>query len=218
MKPVDPSAPAPPLAPKTEASDELKVALEQRLWQLLYNPPVASTADNPEQAAQLIAAQALGEAGGSAQTDVPARDERERERDASGALASAAHLLAVTIPQLGVMRYEHASARPMALENGIVQLGYVDADGGTASVSVMHPLLGDIALDVELSQGAVRVVATVPNDYGARILLEGQALLAERLRRQGTTLQALEVLVRRKRKDKEPQPTRKRQRRQERSP
>jgi hypothetical protein len=84
-------------------------------------------------------------------------------------------------------------------------------------VNVLHPLLGDIALDVELAQGAVRVIATVPNDYGARILQEGQALLAERLRRQGVTLEVLEVIVRRKRKHKESQPPRsRRQRKQDR--
>jgi hypothetical protein len=216
MKPVDPSAAVPVVTPKTEVTDELKAALEQRLWQLLYALPQLQLPGEPEQLAQVLGAEALSGADSSSQGHLRQRD--ERDRDASGALSSAAHLIAMTIPQLGVTRYEQAGAQPAAAAEGwTVQLGHVDADGGTASVNVLHPLLGDIALDVELAAGTVRVIATVPNDYGARILLEGQALLAERLRRQGVTLEVLEVLVRRKRKKQESQPPRsRRQRRQDR--
>lgn len=214
MKPVDPSAAVPVVTTKTEVTDELKAALEQRLWQMLYALPMQGLEGNPDAVAELIGAEAV-RASGSSEGDIRSRD--ERDRDASSALTSAAHLLAITIPQLGVTRYEQASGRaPAPAEAGTVQLGHVDADGGTASVNVLHPLLGDIALDVELAQGTVRVIATVPNDYGARILQEGQALLAERLRRQGVKLEVLEVLVRRKRKNKESQPPRRRQRRQDR--
>jgi len=212
MKPVDPSAAVPVVTPKAEVTDELRAALEQRLWQLLYALPAVRLEGNPDEVAQLSAAEALGS---SSQGEMRARD--DRDRDASGALTSAAHLLAMTIPQLGITRYAEASPRPPApTEIGTVQLGHVDADGGTASVNVLHPLLGDIALDVELVQGAVKVFATVATEHGARILLEGQALLAERLRRQGVTLDVLEVLVRRKRKNKESQPPKRRQRKQER--
>jgi hypothetical protein len=215
MKPVDPSAVAPIIPPKTEVADELKAALEQRLWQLVYAPPELRLLGTTDQIAELIGAQALSSTSGSMQGDMRARD--ERDRDASSALTSTAHLLAMTIPQLGITRYELESTRaPAHANNWTVQLGHVDADGGTASVNVLHPMLGDIALDVELSQGAVRVIATVPNDYGARILQEGQAVLAERLLRQGVTLQVLEVLVRRKRRNKESQHPRRRPRKQDR--
>ena len=214
MKPVDPTAAVPVVTTKTEVTDELRAALEQRLWQLLYAVPELRFEGDPDQVAQVLGAEALASTSGSSQGHV--RDRDERDRDASGALSSAAHLLAMTIPQLGITRYEQASP-PAPVEGWTVQLGHVDANGGTASVNVLHPLLGDIALDVELAAGAVRVIATVPNDYGARILLEGQALLADRLRKQGVTLEVLEVLVRRKRKNKESQPPRsRRQRKQDR--
>jgi hypothetical protein len=215
MKPVDGHGLPPVAAQKTELGDELKAALEQRLWQLLLALPGGVKLEgNPDQLGQVIAADALGATSGSMQGHLHTRE--ERDRDASSLLTSAAHLLATTIPQLGITRYEPEKTSPTREQPWTVQLGHVDADGGSASVNVLHPLLGDIALDVELSQGAVRVIATVPNDYGARILQEGQALLAERLLRQGVTLQVLDVLVRRKRKAKDSQPSRRRTRRQER--
>lgn len=215
MKPVDKAATVPVVIPKTEVTDQLKAALEQRLWQVLLAVPELRLPGDPDEIAQLLGAQALSGTSSSSQGDLQKRD--ERDRDASGALTSTAHLLAMTIPQLGVMRYEGEAARtPASSESWTVQLGHVDADGGSASVNVLHPMLGDIALDVELSQGTVRVFATVANDYGARILQEGQALLAERLLRQGVHLEVLEVLVRRKRKGKDSQPARKRKSRQDR--
>lgn len=218
MKPVDPTTMTPLAAAKTELGDELKAALEQRLWQMLMAVPDLRIEGNPDQVAELLSAQALDAPSGSMHGDMRSRD--ERDRDASGVLSSAAHLLAMTIPQLGITRYHAestaAAIQPTREQPWSMQLGYVDANGGSASVSVAHPLLGDVALDVELSQGAVRVIATVPNEYGARILQEGQALLAERLLRQGVTLQVLDVVVRRKRKDKDSQPPKRRNRKQER--
>jgi hypothetical protein len=216
MKAVDPSAAVPVVTTKTEVTDELKAALEQRLWQVLLALPQLQLPGDPDKVGEVLAAEVLSSASGSSQGRLRERD--ERDRDASGVLSSAAHLIAMTIPQLGITRYEQTSPhKPTSSEGWTVQLGHVDADGGTAAVNVLHPLLGDIALDVELAQGAVRVIATVPNDYGARILQEGQALLAERLRRQGVTLEVLEVIVRRKRKNKESQPPRsRRQRKQDR--
>jgi len=220
MKPVDVGAPTPIAAVKSELGDEAQLALEQRLWQLLMALPNLQFEGNPDHVAQVLSAQALDAAAGSNQGHLRARD--ERDRDASGALTSAAHLLAMTIPQLGFTRYQDESAsapmptQPTREQPWSMQLGHVDANGGNASVNVAHPLLGDIALDVELSQGAVRVVATVPNEYGARILQEGQAILAERLLRQGVTLEVLDVIVRRKRKDKHSQLPKRRSRKQER--
>lgn len=215
MKPVDHAAAVPVATAKSEVTDELKAALEQRLWQLLLTVPELRMEGNPDQVASVLAAEALSGTSGSTQGDLRRRE--DRDRDASGALSSAAHLLAMTIPQLGITRYDSEAARaPSSNESWTVQLGHVDADGGSASVNVLHPVLGDIALDVELAQGTVRVFATVANDYGARILQEGQALLAERLLRQGVHLEVLEVLVRRKRKGKDSQPARKRKSRQDR--
>ena len=219
MKPVDVGTPTPIAAPKVELADEAQIALEQRLWQMFMALPNLQFEGNPAEVAQVLSAQALDAAAGSNQGHLRPRD--ERDRDVSGALTSAAHLLAMTIPQLGITRYRDESGSapvqpPTREQPWSMQLGHVDANGGNASVNVAHPLLGDIALDVELSQGAVRVVATVPNEYGARILQEGQAILAERLLRQGVTLEVLDVIVRRKRKDKPSQPPKRRSRKQER--
>lgn len=227
MKPVDPGAAAAPVANsavKTEPVDELRAALEQRLWQLLLVVPDVRLELMPEQITHVSGVRgASALSGADRSTEGQPRAREGRDKDASSLLTSAAHMLALTIPQLGLLRYsdngnEHrpqptaAGAQP----NWTVQLGRVDADGGSAAVNVQHPLLGDIALDVELSQGSVRVIATVPTDYGARILLEGQQVLAERLLRQGVTLEVLDVLVRRKRKGKDSQPARKRPRKEDR--
>jgi hypothetical protein len=219
MKPVDPAGAVPVPGPKIDLTEELEAALAQRLWQeLMIALPGLTIEGNPDQLAQVISAQAIEATSGSTQGHMQPRE--ERERDASSALTSAAHMLAMTIPQLGLTRYQSdSSSAPQQVvsdQSWTVQLGHVDADGGNASVNVLHPLLGDIALDVELSQGSVRVIATVPNDYGARILLEGQAVLAERLLRQGVHLQVLDVLVRRKRKSKDSQPPRRRARKEDR--
>jgi hypothetical protein len=218
MKPVDVGAMTPVVAPKSELGDELKTALEQRLWQLLLALPSVQLEGNPDQLAAVLDTQALGATTGSTQGHMRAR--AERDNDASSAITSAAHLLALTIPQLGITRYhaESTSAQPPSPRDApwTMQLGYADANGGSASLTIAHPLLGDIALEVELAQGVVRVIATVPNEYGARILQEGQAMLAERLLRQGVTLEVLDVLVRRKRKGKDSQPPRKRPRKEER--
>ena len=77
-----------------------------------------------------------------------------------------------------------------------------------------HPQLGDIALEVELSNGVLRVIASAPTELAARVLLEGQAQLAERLLRQGVALEKLDVTVANKRKDS--QRARARNRKQER--
>jgi hypothetical protein len=229
MKPVDPGvAAAPPVATsavKSEPGHELRAALEQRLWQLLLAVPDIRLEDIPHQithVSEISAATAPSSAEKSTQGHTRERD--ERDKDASSLLTSTAHMLAITIPQLGLLRYagSDASDSPAPLtasvpqHNWTLQLGRVDAEGGSAAVNIQHPLLGDIALDVELSQGSVRVIATVPTDYGARILLEGQQVLAERLLRQGVTLQVLDVLVRRKRKGKDSQPARKRPRKEDR--
>lgn len=221
MKPVDPGAATPAVAQHSSGkelgaeTDELRAALAQRLWQLLLVVPDIQLEGIPD---QLLHVEVVSSTQGHP------REREKREQDASSVLASAAHMLALTIPQLGLIRYESADSGVASVQlsaagpppSWTVQLGHVDADGGNAAVSVMHPLLGDIALEIELSQGAVRVIATVPTDYGARILLEGQQVLAERLLRQGVTLEVLDVLVRRKRKGKDSQPARKRPRKEDR--
>src|SRR3954451_8172345 len=113
MKPVDPGAVATAVAPHVAKdlgpeADELRAALQQRLWQLLLAVPDIQLEGIPDQVMHVPAvskshgvrgAQALDAASGSAQGHLRERD--ERNQDASSVLASAAHLLAQTIPQLG---------------------------------------------------------------------------------------------------------------------
>jgi hypothetical protein len=71
----------------------------------------------------------------------------------------------------------------------------VDATGGVASIAIAHAQLGDIALEVELSNGSVRVIASTATEHSAQVLIAGQAVLAERLAKQGFVLAGLDVVV-----------------------
>jgi len=172
-----------------EANSELK----QRLWQLLL--PL------PEKAALL-------------ETSAPAtnttsdqRSEREAHtRSASGELAATAYLLAGHLQQLSLFdaaRAEHTTAtRAPALSQQSVQVR-VDANtanGGLASIELSHPELGQVGLAIELADGAVRITATATSARSAEVIQQGQALLAQRLLHQGVVLEALDVVVVRKRK------------------
>lgn len=228
MKPIDPPAQTAP-AP-VEQDNEAGAALAQRLWQAL-SQCAALELSAVDRLASLEIALGPAAAGaspalaGTGSTDGAQSHDRDRDRraaDATAALTSAAHLLATSIQQLGITRYEsaQASAAPQAglcEMSFCLRLGDIDANGGSASIDVLHPLLGDIAIDVELEGSCARVIATVATEYGAQILQQGQAILAERLLRQGITLEALDVLVRRKRKGKNrAQAPRKRTRKEER--
>jgi len=64
--------------------------------------------------------------------------------------------------------------------------------------------LGPVTLSVELADGAVRVTATAGNVRSAEVIQQGQAQLAQRLLLQGIALEALDVVVVRKRKSARP--------------
>jgi hypothetical protein len=220
MKPLDPVAPGAVAQAKPELVDETQAALSQRLWQLLCVLPDIQLGGLSELSCVQTSEGLAGAASGDATLD-NTREREQREPDVMSALASAAHILATTVQQLGIARYdatrEHSGSEAAGTNQPwTMRLIDVDASGGSASVSVLHPLLGDIELDVEIDNGSARVVASVANDHGARILQEGQAVLAERLLRQGITLQLLEVTVRRKRKSRDSQPRRKRTGKEER--
>lgn len=208
IKPAAPQAPA--KADLGQLAHDPGSELQQRLWQLLM--PVPETGE--------LGALNPAAMGGMAGAQGHARDGRDRDRDATSELTSTAHLLAAAVHQLGLISYgaqdgaqpsaTHAPAPAFQLE-----LGHVDAHGGSASLSVAHPQLGDIALEVELQNGVLHVIASAPNEYAAQVLLEGQAVLAARLARQGVSLAALDVVVQQK-KNKDSQRARARARRQER--
>jgi hypothetical protein len=204
------SKPAIPKQDLGQVSQDAGSELAQRLWQLLLALPEAGEIDT-------VSAAAMGSTG-SAQGHRRSQD--ERDRDATSELTATAHMLAAAVHQLGLTGYtQHAEASghrapPSAAEGFHVQLGHVDAQGGSATLQVAHPQLGDIALEVELSNGVLRVIASAPNEYAAQVLLEGQAQLAERLLRQGVALEVLDVVVTNKRK--ESQRARARARKQER--
>lgn len=195
-----------------QVGQEAGSELAQRLWQLLLPLPEAG-----ELAAQSVDPAAMGSTGGA---QSHRREHDERDRNGTSELTSTAHILAAAVHQLGLTSYTReaeatgqTAPRPPA-QGWQLQLGHVDAQGGSASLQVAHPQLGDIALDVELSNGVLRVIASAPNEYAARVLLEGQAELAERLMRQGVALEVLDVVVTNKRK--ESQRARARARKQER--
>jgi hypothetical protein len=187
VKPIDLHALA-----KAAAANKLSAALEpgselqQDLWQLLLPLPRTAAANTQT---------------GLGLERSPNTGRDERERDITSALTSAAYVLASAVQQLSWARYADGT-RDAALQERSgeqafqVRLDVVDADSGTASIDVWNPELGDIALEVEWLNGAVRVTATAPNEHSAEVLLRGRALLAERLLRQGVALEALDVIVR----------------------
>ena len=205
MKPFEIPNVAKAATPKPDlgrVGQEAGSELAQRLWQLLLPLP-----ETGEAAAHEVSAAAMGSAG-SAQSHRRTQD--ERDRDGTSELTSTAHILAAAVHQLGLTSYTqeaqaagHSALCPPAppAQGWQLQLGHVDAQGGCASLQVAHPQLGDITLDVELSNGVLRVIASAPNEYAAQVLLEGQAQLAERLLRQGVALEVLDVVVTNKRKD-----------------
>ncbi|MEY4578617.1 MAG: hypothetical protein RL701_3320 [Pseudomonadota bacterium] len=187
--PPQPTAAAKPVLEHEAGSD-----LAQRLWQMLLAlPPVAESS------------QELGAAGaaGSSATQGHDRDRNQRDNDATGQLASAAQLLAGAVQQLGFFRYEQTDTNTDASQASKqsapfnLHITNVDHDGGHASLEIAHAQLGEIALEVELSNGSVRVIASAPTEHSAQILADGQALLAERLLRQGIVLEKLDVVVKR---------------------
>jgi hypothetical protein len=80
-----------------------------------------------------------------------------------------------------------------------ITVDHVTPEGGLAGVELEHPDLGALALDVSLSGNTLSVIATAETEHAAAAIREGQAALAQQLRAQGITLQALSVVVLRRR-------------------
>jgi flagellar hook-length control protein FliK len=191
------------------AKPEREVAPEARqLWQELLQAP-------PKPATSVIEALSSAALSGAGSAQDRAREQNDGECDASGLLACAAHVLAESIQQLGFASFQHdqdeAQPESHASDNAaLVQLHLraVDAAGGVATLEIAHPELGPIVLEVQLQDGVVHVVASAPSEQAARVLEAGQALLAQRLRAQGVVLQALEVVVARRRTGRNSDPAR----------
>jgi Flagellar hook-length control protein FliK len=80
-----------------------------------------------------------------------------------------------------------------------ITVNHVTPDGGLAGVELVHPDLGALALEVSLSGNTLSVLATAETEHAAAAIREGQAALAMQLRGQGITLQAVTVVVLRRR-------------------
>jgi hypothetical protein len=205
MKPIEPTAaqkPAPqkPTTTTTTTSQDLGRELKQRVWQLLIPQLEAAAAD-----ALTLSALTTSNASPSP-SEGSTRD--RHDRDQTSELTSTAFLLASAVQQLTRSHYTDDTpqlsdvTRP-GEQAFNVRLEESDANGGTASVDVWNPQLGDVSLEVELSNGAVRVTATAENESSALVLQQGQAVLAQRLLNQGVVLEALDVVVRKRKKTAE---------------
>lgn len=91
-----------------------------------------------------------------------------------------------------------------------ITVNHVTPEGGLAAVELAHPDLGALALEISLSGNTLSVLATAETEHAAAAIREGQAALAQQLQSQGITLQALSVVVLRRRA-KTPEPKSKRQ-------
>jgi hypothetical protein len=192
MKPIDPQVLATLMAAKHVATGDPGSELQARLWQLLL--PLADSGDDTA----VIAA-----ASGNATAPSHDGDRSQRERDPTGDITAAAYVLASAIQQLSLQRLadgtQTTELRERPGEHAFnVQVEARDPDNGTAIATVWNPELGDVGLEVEWANGAVRVIATADTVASARVLQEGQALLAARLLQQGVALEALDVVVRKR--------------------
>jgi Flagellar hook-length control protein FliK len=199
MKTPDTAKLPPPPAIIKDGLPEAQTAggleLQQRLWQLLF-PLTLTAAESPATGAINTASTGLS----------PSPGERDSHSDSgSGELVTTAYLLAGQILQFTLQTAEAGDAPDFAHEqagavapNVSVRLDAAHRDGGVASIDVAHPELGDISLEVELAHGALRVIATANSELSAQVLLDGQALLAARMLRQGVTLERLDVIVRKR--------------------
>jgi hypothetical protein len=80
-----------------------------------------------------------------------------------------------------------------------ITINHVTPEGGLAAVELVHPDLGELGLEVSLSGNTLSVLATAETERAAAAIREGQATLAAQLHSQGITLQALSVVVLRRR-------------------
>lgn len=183
--------------------------LKQQLWELLLPLPEAA------------AVQAKTAAATRASTTDGQHTRGARDNTLGSELITTAYVLAGHIQQLTLWGETSAAVSP-ADDKAVahaptytVQLESAADGGGRASVELAHPELGDIALSVEMSAGAVRVTATATDERSAQVIAQGQAVLAERLAQQGVALEALDVIVTPKRKTRSRARARARARREE---
>jgi Flagellar hook-length control protein FliK len=126
-----------------------------------------------------------------------------------GQLLAAAHAVAshwLTASQFGVAPVSPAAgsgdpqtAPRMTPQAVTITINHVTSEGGLAAVELVHPDLGELGLEVSLSGNTLSVLATAETERAAAAIREGQATLAAQLHSQGITLQALSVVVLRRR-------------------
>lgn len=80
-----------------------------------------------------------------------------------------------------------------------IRVNHVTPDGGLAAVNLDHPDLGELGIEVSLSGNTLSVLATAETEHAAAAIREGQSALAQQLLAQGIKLQALSVVVLRRR-------------------
>jgi hypothetical protein len=194
--------------------------LQERLWQLLLTSPSSTAAalgmgaellplSLPSGAGSLAAPSGVSATASDASTEADG-DRNPQANSGQAELAATAYMLAGFVMRLSLSHdansFAAALAEPSAFHpDGAPEIAVqtLDQDGnGRASVELAHPELGTIGLEVELIHGAMRVTATADTDSSALVLQQGQAALAERLLRQGVALEALDVVVVRKRQRK----------------
>ena len=181
--------------------------LRQALWQLLLPIPALAELDPAGREARLAA---LGGSGGASAQRGQTQDPRAAGR--AGELAATAYLLAGHIQQLSLYDAAQAAVEDGARNSGAasgasavaVHVEAATERGGLATVELMHAELGPVALSIELAEGALRVSATAGSARSAEVIAQGQAALAARLSRQGVALEALDVVVVRKKKEQRP--------------
>jgi Flagellar hook-length control protein FliK len=119
----------------------------------------------------------------------------------AAAHAVAAHWLSTAQLVRDVAAQSGDAARPAAPPNHSVTISvnHVTPEGGLAAVELSHPDLGPLALEVSLSGQTLSVLATAESEHAATAIREGQAALAQQLQAQGIKLQALSVVVLRRR-------------------
>ncbi|HEY2735063.1 MAG TPA: flagellar hook-length control protein FliK [Polyangiales bacterium] len=163
---------------------EENLDLKQQLWQLLLPLPAAgkSAGINP--------------AAARASTADGQRRDGERSNGLTSELVSTAYILAAQIQQFTAFALPtETESAPPSEGNYTVKLESAADGGGLASVELAHPELGPVSLAIELSSGAARVTATATSERSAQVIADGQAVLTERLARQGVTLEVLDVIV-----------------------
>jgi hypothetical protein len=182
-----------PAQSEVAAQQDPNAVLKQRLWELLL--PLPEAAQPAAVAAQAQTATRASTADGQHTRSEP------RASQLGSELITTAYVLAGHIQQLTLWGVTSAVTKPLDEPNGApapaytVQLDSAADGGGRASVDLSHPELGSVGLSVELSAGAVRVTATVESERSAQVIADGQAILTERLARQGVALEALDVVI-----------------------